>query len=76
VLTLLGAGLGLVFGTLLHLYVIETVEVDMMMFGREVKRASYVYSVALTLSFSVAVNVLTAGKLRRINMVEALKSVE
>jgi putative ABC transport system permease protein len=76
VLTVLGAGVGLLFGIMLHLYVIETVEVDIMMFGREIKRVSFVYSILLTLAFSAAVNVLTAGKLKKINMVEALKSVE
>jgi putative ABC transport system permease protein len=76
VLTIIGIALGLVFGIFLHLYVIDTVEVDMMMFGRQIKGVSYLYSIVLTMTFSVLVNILTAGKLKKINMVEALKSVE
>ena len=76
ILTLIGAAFGLLAGYFLHLYVILTVETDIMMFGRDIKTLSYLYSVILTFAFAAAVNVITAGKLRKINMVEALKSGE
>ncbi|MDR1664156.1 MAG: ABC transporter permease [Clostridiales bacterium] len=76
ILTILGAGAGLLLGMSLHLYVIITVETDIMMFGREIKTASYLLSVALTFLFALAVNLMTANKLKKINMVEALKSAE
>ena len=63
-------------GKALHLYVILTAETDVMMFGRHINPMSYLYSVLLTVFFSVCVNMLTSRKLRRINMVEALKSIE
>ena len=76
VLTAIGAAAGLLMGKALHLYVILTAETDVMMFGRHINPMSYLYSVLLTVFFSVCVNMLTSRKLRRINMVEALKSIE
>jgi len=76
VLTVIGAGVGLVFGVFLHQYVIQTVETDMFMFGMQVRPMSFLYAVVLTFVFSAVVNVITAGKLTKIDMVEALKSVE
>ncbi|MDR1059644.1 MAG: FtsX-like permease family protein, partial [Clostridiales bacterium] len=75
-LTAVGAGAGIVLGIALHFYIIMTAETDIMMFSREVRPASYLYAIALTAFFSAAVNMLTSVKLRRINMVEALKSAE
>jgi putative ABC transport system permease protein len=76
VLTILGAGVGLLLGMALHLYVIVTVETDLMMFGREIKPLSFLLSLALTFFFALVVNLMTANKLKKINMVEALKSAE
>jgi putative ABC transport system permease protein len=76
ILTVLGTALGLLLGRALHLYVILTAETDIMMFVRDIHPVSFLYAILLTLFFSVCVNVLTSGKLRKINMVEALKSIE
>jgi putative ABC transport system permease protein len=76
VLTAFGAIAGIGLGLALHLYIILTAETEVMMFGRQIKPISYVYSVLLTVLFSVLVNMLTARRLRKINMVEALKSIE
>ena len=76
VLTVIGAALGLLLGLLLHRYVVITAETDVMMFGRQIESMSYIYSISLTIFFSVCVNILTGRKLRKINMVEALKSIE
>jgi putative ABC transport system permease protein len=75
-LTFLGILAGVVLGIFLHRYVILTVEVDMLMFGREIFPPSYLYSVLLTIFFSVVVNFGMFFKLRRIDMVESLKSAE
>lgn len=69
---LAGAGIGMV----LHQYIIQTVEVDMMMFGRSVFFRSYLFSGLLTLLFSLFVNYIMYYRLRRIDMIESLKSVE
>lgn len=75
-LTILGVIAGVVMGFFLHRYVILTVEVDMMMFGREIEWVSYLYSVLLTGIFAVLVNIGMFYKLRKIDMVESLKSAE
>ena len=76
VLTLFGVALGLVLGKLLHQWLILTVEIDMAMFGRSAQPMSYLYAVGLTILFSLLVNLLANRKLRKIDMVESLKSVE
>ena len=75
-LTLLGCLVGLLLGIVLHIFVINTVEVDMVMFGRTIKPLSYVWSFLLTMLFSVLVNLVMERKLRKISMVESLKSVD
>ncbi len=75
-LTLIGILTGVFMGNLLHRFVIETVEVDLIMFGRTVHPASYLWGAGLTLLFAFLVNVTMFYKLRRIDMVESLKSVE
>lgn len=76
VLTLFGVALGLVLGKLLHQWLILTVEIDMAMFGRSAQPMSYLYAIGLTILFSLLVNLLANRKLRKIDMVESLKSVE
>ena len=76
ILTFIGALAGLGLGVVLHGYILQTVETDMFMFGMKIETASFVYSVILTFVFAAIVNALTAGKLKKIDMVEALKSVE
>ena len=76
VLTLFGIVAGMGIGTFLHQYVIRTVEVDMMMFGRNVFPRSYLWSALITLAFALFVNVMMFYRLRKIDMIESLKSVE
>lgn len=76
VLTMLGILLGCIFGKWLHKFIILTVEVDMVMFGREIMAMSYVYSGLLTILFALLVNWIMFYKLKEINMVESLKSIE
>lgn len=75
-LSFIGILAGAVFGIFLHRYVITTVEVDAVMFGRNIKPMSFVYSGIITFGFSMFVNMVMHFKLKKINMVESLKSVE
>lgn len=75
-LSFIGILAGAVFGIFLHRYVITTVEVDAVMFGRNIKPISFVYSGLITFGFSMFVNMVMHFKLKKINMVESLKSVE
>ncbi len=76
ILTVLGAAAGVVLGKVLHQFVIVTVEVDEVMFGRVINLPSYIYSIILTILFATFVNWLMHFKLKKIDMVESLKSVE
>ncbi len=76
VLTVLGILLGLVIGVLEQRYVILTVEVDFIMFGRDVLLSSYLYSMGLTAAFAAIVNLGMLRSFRKIDMVSSLKSVE
>ena len=76
VLTFLGALAGIGIGVLLHRYIITTVEVELCMFGRNIYLPSYIYSVLFTFAFSFIINAAMHFKLKKIDMVESLKSVE
>ena len=76
VLTLFGVIAGMGIGTFLHHCVIQTVEVDLMMFGRNVFPRSYGWSALITLAFALFVNFMMFYRLRKIDMIESLKSVE
>ena len=75
-LTILGAMIGVVLGKYLHRFTITTVEVDAAMFGRHIYLPSFLYSLFFTILFSLIINGVMYFKLKKINMVESLKSVE
>ena len=75
-LTLFGIVLGLFLGRLLHSWLVLTVEVDMVMFGRTAPPYAYILAAVLTVIFSLAVNVAAHFKLKKVDMVESLKTVE
>ncbi|MDD3278605.1 MAG: FtsX-like permease family protein [Lachnospiraceae bacterium] len=75
-LTLIGIAVGAVMGIFLHQFVIQTVEVAEMMFGRQIRPISFLYSGLLTFAFSVIVNFMMSYRLKKIDMIESLKSVE
>ena len=76
VLSIIGTLFGLIFGIFLCRFVVKTAEVDMVMFGRHIKVMSFVLSAAITLLFSFFVNLVMHPRLKRIDMVESLKSNE
>ena len=75
-LTLFGIVLGLVMGRFLHAWMVLTVEVDIVMFGRTAPPYAYVLAAALTVVFSVIVNIAAHFRLKKVDMVESLKTVE
>ena len=76
ILTFIGATLGLVLGYYLSMFVIQTAEVDIIMFGRQIYPLSFAVSFVLTIVFALFVNIVMLKKIRKVNMVEALKTVE
>lgn len=75
-LTVLGTIFGIFFGIWLHRFVILTAELDIMMFGRQIYTKSYIFSILLTIGFSIIVNIVMHWKMKKIDMIESLKSVE
>ena len=75
-LSLIGAFVGLFLGIAMEGYVVITAEVDQVMFGREIHTLSFIIAFALTMLFSVVVTLAMKFKLKKIDMVESLKSVD
>ena len=75
-LTIWGTGIGLVLGIALTRFVVSAAEVDSIMFGRHIYWPSFVMGTVLTFGFSALVNVIMHFRLRKINMVESMKSVD
>ena len=76
ILTVIGALVGLVLGIFLTGFIIQTVEVDIVMFGREIMLQSFLYALGLTFLFAIIVNFFMYFKMKNIDMVESLKSIE
>ena len=76
ILSIIGTLAGFVLGIFLHKFVIAASEVDMIMFGREIYPLSYVFSAAVTLMFTVIVDLIMLRKLNSIDMVESMKANE
>ncbi len=76
ILTIIGIVVGLVAGYFLNSFIIKTCELDILMFDPTIEFTSYLYSVLLTVIFTIIVNITTYFALKKINMVESLKSIE
>lgn len=76
VLTVFGILIGCFMGHWLHIYLVRSTEIDLMMFGRQTKATAYLYAAILTTLFSFLVNVLAHFRMKKIDMVESLKSAE
>ena len=72
----IGGIVGIPVGIALHRYIMRTVEMDYLMFGRNIEWMSFFYAFVLTIAFSVVVNRMMTKRLNDIRMVESLKSVE
>lgn len=75
-LTLIGICVGLFLGVILHHYVILTAEMDNMKFIREIVPSSYALAFVMTLLFSIIIEFFTYFRLKKVDMIDSLKSVE
>lgn len=75
-LAFIGSLVGLFLGKVVHMYLIKTVEIEMTMFIRELFLPSYVIAIILTMVFTMAINLIMRRVLKKIDMVESLKSIE
>ncbi len=76
IITFFGVFAGLLAGVYLHQFVISMAEVNVVMFGREIGIMSFVYSVLMTFAFSFFVNFAMHFYIKKIDMVESLKSID
>ena len=76
IFTILGVIIGLVFGTFLTTGIISSIEIDSLRFMQNITILSYIYSAIITIAFSIIVNFIIHFVLKKINMIESLKSVE
>lgn len=76
ILTLCGSAAGIPMGIWLHTFVMAQVKIDMISFEANRSFLSYVLSILITFAFTLLVNLFMLPRLDRINMTEALKSVE
>ena len=76
ILTAIGIVLGLFAGYFLAMFIIKTCELDILMFNKEINIISLVYSAVITILFTIIVNAATYFSLKKINMIESLKSIE
>lgn len=76
ILTVLGILAGSVLGKLLYVFLVSTAEMDNMMMIPTVDISSYIISGVITMIFALLVMVMMHKKLKNINMIDALKSVE
>ena len=73
-LSALGSLLGLFAGVWLHHFIVRTVEVDMVMFGRSIYPLSFVYAFAISMLFTFLVNRIMRRSIRSVDMVESMKA--
>lgn len=76
ILTIIGILLGLVAGYFLEMFILKTCELDILMFDTRISIWTYIYSASLTVLFTVIVSIVTYFALKKIDMIESLKSVE
>ena len=76
ILVLIGIVAGLPTGYVLHKFIMSRIVVDAVSFNEIIEPASYVFTVLTVIGFSVIVDLILRRKMRRINMAEALKSIE
>lgn len=73
-LSFIGSAAGLIAGIWLHSFVVRTVEVDQVMFGRSIYPLSFVFALAISLLFTFIVDLIMRKQIRSVDMVEAMKS--
>ena len=76
VLTLMGIVIGLPLGVLLHQFVMQQIQVDMVAFKVAIMPVSFLLCVIIVLLFLKVVDVVMRRKIDRIDMAESLKSIE
>ena len=75
-LTLIGAAAGLPLGVIEHRFIMGVINMEMIMFGTQIKLLSFVYAFGITIGFTLLVMLMMSRDLKKVEMIESLKSVE
>ena len=76
ILTIIGIGLGMLFGIGLNYFVLTVAEIDEIVFIKDIHSFSYIYTFIIMIIFTIIVQIMTSFILKKINMIDSLKSVE
>lgn len=76
IFTIIGIILGMIFGIFIIDLIVASIEIDNLRIIRYIKPISFVYSALITITFSFIVNIIIHFILKKINMIESLKSIE
>ncbi len=76
ILTGIGIILGLIGGYFLNYFIMGTCEINVLRFSRKIRPISYLYAIIITIIFTTIVNIVTYFSLKKIDMIESLKSIE
>ena len=75
-LSFIGCLVGIPIGILENKFILSVISMEMIMFGKHIKTSSYLYAIFITMIFTVIVLLFMRKPLRKVDMVESLKSVE
>jgi putative ABC transport system permease protein len=76
ILTIISIGIGIILGVILHNFVVNIIETNALTLYKNIKWASYAMAFVITMIFSILMQIITNFKLKKINMIESLKSIE
>lgn len=76
ILTMIGSLVGCLLGIILHRFILQTVEVEFMMFVRTIRPISFIYAIVITYLFTLIINFMMRSILKTIDMIASLKQVE
>lgn len=76
ILTIFGIIIGLLLGIGLNAFVLTVAETDEIIFAKEIHYLSYILAIVIMIIFTIVVQIITNFILKKINMIDSLKSVE
>lgn len=76
ILTIIGIFIGIFFGLALNYFVLTVAETDELIFIKDINYLSYIYALLIMIIFTIVVQIITSFILKKINMIDSLKSVE
>lgn len=76
ILTLISIGIGFALGIGLHHYVMDMIERDEVVYFKSIKALSFLLTFLITMIFTLVMQIVTYFSLKKVDMIESLKSVE